>query len=274
MQVNQDSKFNKLRRFEAQIRDFEALGWRDAEGLVKAQSMSYVIKLPPNKLGPNEAFTEVEMAVERMSRAGYMLRQTIKNPKITFGDAFYTVLQTVAVPVSPTRTRLRITFACEFTKSCIFKSTIHRASLTGAQGGCEKEVALLRRLLSGGDGDAETAMNNAPPGSPGRRFRAPDAPPRLLVDPLWVCAALAGLLVVLAGVLSVQLWAVHRSSALQIEATQQSIALQARAQADQARLVDRVLEVMASWAETNGCGNPDRHTSSLNAAPGASCQPP
>ena len=51
MQVNQGSKFNKLRRFEQEIRDLEVQDWQDAEGGVKAQNSSFVMKLPPNKIG-------------------------------------------------------------------------------------------------------------------------------------------------------------------------------------------------------------------------------
>ena len=51
MQVNQGSKFNKLRRFEQEIRDLEVHDWQDPEGGVKAQNSSFIMKLPPNKIG-------------------------------------------------------------------------------------------------------------------------------------------------------------------------------------------------------------------------------
>jgi hypothetical protein len=91
------------------------------------------------------------MVVESLSEAGYLLRQTIRNPKITFGDTFYTTMQTAVVPLSPLKTRVHISFSVEFVKSCIFKSTIQRASISGAQKGCQKEIEIIKRLISGAD---------------------------------------------------------------------------------------------------------------------------
>jgi len=146
---NQESKFNKIRMSQLEIREFHANEWSDAEGAVKKKSMDYIIKLPPNKLGPNEAYTEVEMIVEALSRTGFVVRNVIKCPKITFGDTFFTCVQLAAVPTSMQTCKLELSFSIDFVKSTIFKSTIQKASIEGANHSAQAEMAILKKIANG-----------------------------------------------------------------------------------------------------------------------------
>ena len=185
------------------------------------------------------------MVVETLSKSGYVLRQTIKNPQITFGDTFYTMVQTVAIPVSPSRTRLQVSFASEFVKSCIFKSSIQRASLAGAQKGCGKELEIIKRLISGDEDEDEPGfqrLESSNQGGMGTRDIGPHrADAGHLFGPGWVVSLLIALLVGAIGVLALLVWNIQKGIALQIES-----------QALQGRLMERMLDVLDHLSSESG----------------------
>jgi len=235
--VNQESEPNRQRMGD--MREFASDAWVDVEGGMKRQRSSYILKLPPNRLGPNEAYSEVDTTVELLSPSGFVIREVTHTPKISFGDAFYTETQIAAAPIGPGRCRLQMSFSIEFTRGCIFKSTIQKATIQGARAESEKRIAALKKALGGGaEGDAGSVASQ--PLAPSK-LREHAVLGEMAAHALLPAIAFAALTVLVLGVL---LFGMQRTNHLQVQL-----------QREQADALKRLADALERLGRLQGCGD-------------------
>jgi len=152
------SAFNNAKEKLLQMREVDCGEWLPEDGCVRRLKKTFIVKLPPNKLGPTEAYSEVQVDVLALAHSGFSLRSTIRNPKITFGDTFVLTSQVAAVPCSATSCKLQVSYSVDFVKSCIFKSTILKASLDGAKNTSQVELGILKKIASGAAADDSSTL--------------------------------------------------------------------------------------------------------------------
>mmetsp|Transcript_26677 Transcript_26677/g.74920 ORF Transcript_26677/g.74920 Transcript_26677/m.74920 type:complete len:900 (+) Transcript_26677:154-2853(+) len=161
--VNMDSAFNKAKKREENIRELQVKEWvLGIDGAVAKQKLSYIIQLPVTKLGPTEAYSEVETIVQTLSPSGFVVQSVISTPKILFGDVFCTVLQMAAVPCGPNKSRLQTSLAVVFRKASMFQGVIRSGAVDGSRTICGKESELLKSVVQNGCRDLGSGREARP----------------------------------------------------------------------------------------------------------------
>ncbi|KAK9797077.1 hypothetical protein WJX73_003567 [Symbiochloris irregularis] len=111
-------------------RDVKRGHWHRAGGRLERR-LEYITPVKKNRLGPKEAWCYEQQVCRTRGAAGFVVTIEVHTPKVPYGGTFHCKLQWVAKRLSSSSTQLCVTAAVVFTKGCIVKAIIDRASMEG-----------------------------------------------------------------------------------------------------------------------------------------------